>query len=628
MARKSKIDLSELIAEPNFRPRAWQSAAPPTNAAGKFKQPISSSPDLTRVIGLPLRERPEPGSARAKALIAMITARFLRDPQPVVCKCASVNRTCITELRLAQAWALYEISSVGGCLGAIGVGHGKTGLNLLAPLAMKNCKSAVVLLPPGLVEQTVNEHFLFKQHFRVPRLKVHGRHEGLYDSPTDNSILLHVYPYSLLSRPESSDFLRLIDPDLIIADECDKLRHPNTATTSRFLRRLKEEPRTKFFGWTGSLSDDSITNYAHLSAAALREGSPLPLEPQVVNEWAKAIDPSDWPAPAGALLKLCHEGEHVHAGFHRRLVGTPGFVATTEPSVDLELVLKERVAPEVPFAVSQLINEVVETWTRPDGEEFMDSSSYLYSRCLVELACGFWQKWIFPRGEPIELIEEWLAARKLWAREVRNKLRDRREHLDSPHLCQLAAMRAWGDAENEHGKPVWKAASWPRWRKVKGKVEPKTKAVWVDDFLARDSAAWALENQGIVWYQHVAFGRMVSKISGLPWFGGGKEALNELRAEKGNRSIVCSISAHGRGRDGLQFLFNDQLIANPSSSGSRWEQLLGRLYRNGQKSPTVTARFYRHTKELRKHVDLALRKALYVESTLGTPQKLNKGFLD
>ena len=40
----------------------------------------------------------------------------------------------------------------------------------------------------------------------------------------------------------------------------------------------------------------------------------------------------------------------------------------------------------------------------------------------------------------------------------------------------------------------------------------------------------------------------------------------------------------------------------------------------------VRAEFFRHTEEVRSHIDAALRKALYVTKTLGAPQKLRTGW--
>lgn len=631
---QTTLDPGSLVAEANFRPRAWQSiSATPVNGVGWSKDPVQDSEDLRRIIALPRRERPDPEGDTAKALIELMTQRYRREVQ--VCRCTElrpgVDDPCILRLRLAQSWALYEAGIQNGLLAPIGVGHGKTILNILAPLAMKS-KLAVLLCPPGLVEQVITEYNLLSQHFRVPSIVTHGRLNFACTKP--NEPVLHVFPYSLLSQAGSTDFLERLNPDLIEADEVDCLRHADAVRTARVLRFFHGHQETRFCGWSGSITDASIKEYAHLASLALREGSPLPIDPHVVDDWSRAIDAVEFPAPAGALFELCREGEHVQSAFHRRLVETPGVVATTEPSVHVELVIEERAAPPIPQKIEDHLNVLRATWCRPDGEELVEAIAV--ARCAWQLACGFYYRWTFPRGESVAQILEWMEARKWWRKELRAKLKERRPFMDSPLLCARAAARAWGDLAvpcegpdvNWDEYPVWQAECWPRWKAARGTVQPETEAVLEDPFLAEDAAAWAQSHKGVVWYQHAAFGAWVSKIAKLPMFGGGPEALQRLRQERGNRSIICSISAHGRGRDGLQFLYSDQLVANPSSSGSRWEQLLGRLHRAGQKAPTVHANFYRHTPELEIHVDTALRRALYVENTLGTTQKLRVGFLN
>ena len=609
------VPVDDLVAHPSFAPRVWQSTAP--EAAWGRRPAIEASDDLRRIIALPRRARPE--GARAEALVELISGRYGLAAGP--CGCATLGRECITRLRLAQAWALYELGLRGGLLGPIGVGHGKTILDLLTPLAVPDCRLAVLLVPPTLVGQLVAEYDLASQHFRVPSLVCHGRPDTRLVA---GAPVLHVFPYSRLSRPEATSFLEQLRPDLVIADEVHKLRHADTATTSRVLRYFAAHPETRFAGWSGSLTDSSVKDYTHLAALALREGSPVPLDPEVAEEWSRALDPGDDPAPAGRLLDLCEPGEHVREGFHRRLVETPGVVSTTEPAVDAELEITERAAPPIPASVANALDDVRATWVRPDGEELVDALSL--GRCLRELACGFYYRWTFPRGESVSTILEWLSARKEWRQEMRLKLRERREHLDSPLLCARAAMRGWGDVEGDPELPRWRAATWPRWRAAKHTVQYETEPVRLDEYLARDAAAWGHEHRGIVWFEHRAFGEWVAEISGLPLHGGGQDAGVRIGAERGDRSIIASIKSHGTGRDGLQRLFCEQLFANPSSSGTTWEQALGRLHRIGQRAPVVRAEFYRHTEELARHVDQALARALYVQGTLGAVQKLRAGW--
>jgi hypothetical protein len=129
-----------------------------------------------------------------------------------------------------------------------------------------------------------------------------------------------------------------------------------------------------------------------------------------------------------------------------------------------------------------------------------------------------------------------------------------------------------------------------------------------------------------VWYASSAFGAWVSELSGLPLHGGGVGAGKRIAEERGDRSIVASLLSHGTGRDGLQYLFHRQLIAQPPSSSTAWEQLLGRLHRTGQEAPIVYADAYRHTREVEASVDQAMARALYVEQTLGARQKLRVGW--
>lgn len=665
------IKLSDLYAEPGHAPIGFQVPAP-THAYGQgaaYKPPIKPSPDLSRVLALPRRKQVELGSPRALALTRMMTDRFaIQRTTPCRCRLPreqggiTENGTdCILTLNLVQCWALYEIGVVQGLLGPIGVGHGKTILDILAVLSLMppdhpepRRYEAVLLVPPGLVGQLMNEYLLVAEHFRVPSLAVHGRDVG-WDAGADRPIL-HVLPYSRLQRPEATVLLKKIRPAAIIADEVHSLRNRDAVRTHRVLSYFNEFRDTRFCGWTGSITDSSIADYAHLSALALRYNSPLPIDKEVVKEWASALDPkSDWPADPGALLEGlvatgCMEpGEHIHKGFHRRLIETEGVVATKSAAIAAELRVTQRAAPPMPPHLDEMLNTLRETKTRPDGEVLLEPLDV--ARCARELAAGFYYRFIFPDAtdEDLEdggLVDQWFEARKLFRWELREMLTPerRREHMDSPFLCTLAAMRYHGDisagvheieeVDEDSGElvvrrvdtshlPQWPSKYWPAWRDIKDKVKVKTEAVWVDEFLARDAARWAHENRGIVWYDKTAFGVKVAELSGLPMHGGGPDAEENILKERGDRSIIASIKSHGTGRNGLQKIFCTQLVANPPSSATAWEQLLGRLHRIGQAQPIVFAEFYCHTDEMRASYGQACERARYIQNTIGAQQKLN-----
>jgi hypothetical protein len=506
-----------------------------------------------------------------------------------------------------------------------------TMLDLLAAMAMPGCRTAVLLVPASLVKQLIAEYEYLANHWRLPSMWVHGRDETdrQFTSPEPDPPKLHVMSYQRLSRAESTAWLHSIAPDLIIADESDKLSDLNTATVSRFMRYLLDHPRTRFVWWTGSPTDRSILEYQHLSRAALGELSPVPNDIDAAHDWARAIDPSDSPAPPGPLMQLCRPGEHIYEGFHRRLIETPGFIHTTVASSDVPLRIIERDPGPLPEEVAAALSTLRADWVRPDGWTY--ETALETAACARQLACGFYYYWHYPRGEPQSLIEEWLDTRKSWCGELRAALKtSRREHLDSELLLKRAAARYHGDLPPDPALPVWDSLYWPAWRDIADKVQPETRPILMDPFLAEDAAAWALENRGIVWYESKAFGRWIAEISGLELHSGGPEGEKRIAAlvKKGSeRSIIASMQSHGRGRNGLQSIFSTQNVAQPPSSPKMWEQMLGRLLRPGQTAPEVQAYLYRHTDELDRYCESALIRARYVRGTMGTAQKILDGGL-
>lgn len=623
-AQARAVSLRDRFSSPGVRAQDWQVQRDPVHRLGRSRPPVERSAELKRILALPRRPAVDLASPEARALAAEVTARHANGVASCDCR-EALGRPCIRHLNPTQGWALDEASRVGGLLAPVGVGHGKTLLDILAPMAVPGCKLAVLLVPPNLQDQLGREYDAVSRHFIVPNLNLHGHIRGklIIGRP-----VLHVVPYSRFSRADSTSLLEQLRPDLVIADEAHKLRHPNTATTSRVLRYFADHPEARLCAWSGTLTARSLRDYAHLGALALKEGSPLPLEPNIVEEWALAVDPLEWNAPPGALYELCVPGEHVRDGFRRRLHETPGVVATRAGAIDAGLVISERKAPAIPAAVEQALVEVRRTNIRPDGEELVEKMQVV--ECARQLALGFYYHWRFPRGEPEALIYEWFDARKAWSRELRQKLESREEHLDSPLLCRNAAERAWSETPYEGDLPVWHAATWPAWRDIKDRVRHYTEAVWVDEYLAHDAAEWARKHKGLVWFADVAFGQKVAALAGLPCYDGQAhsprlvEKVNgrDVWREDGKRSVVLSIRQYGTGTDGLQHRFREQLVASPPGSGDTWEQCLGRLHRIGQESDEVTCEVYRHTEEMAASIDKAVREAKYIEETMGTYQKL------
>lgn len=584
------------------------------------------SEDLRRILALPRRPPVEAGSVTARALVVHQTRKFAR-AETRGCACVKRRGYCITTLRFEQAWALYEMHARRGLLGSIGVGVGKTVINLLAPLAIPDCKVAVLLCPPGVVQQAVVEYELLSEHFEVSSLIVHhpvkldGNENREYSRLLPGKPVLHIVPYSRLSRPDSTTLLDRLAPDLIIADEAHKLSDRKTTTTTRWLRcmeRAKQIPR--FVAYSGSLMQGSIREFDHLSTLALGEYSPLPVDPHEGALWAGVVDPVPIPALPGAMAQLCAPGEHVRKALRRRITETQGFITTVEPSADVPLHTRADTTLETPDNVQELITTVERTSERPDGE-LLCTPLERYE-CTMQLVSGFFYRWIYPRKEPEELIKTWFERRKAWRQEVRWFLDDNSaEHLDSEYLAMQAGLRGLGAIEANRKLPSWQPVQLLPWLEIKDLVQPKTKAVRVSDFFVQHLAKIAHAQKQIVWYDQQELGEWLAQVSGLERFGGGPHAPAQIAQVRGDRSIIVSIGAHGTGRDGLQYRFDRQYVATPPPGSRIWEQLMGRLHRQGQTRAVWTA-YAAHHAALRDSFARALDRAKASADILNSRAKI------
>lgn len=554
----------------------------------------------------------------------------------------------------AGSHAVYDLSVPGTHnFVANGAVIHNTMIGVLAPLALRSCKVGLLLIQASLVDQIEIDYQLIAEHFRVPGLVIHQPGKKTWRSPPRPSPhggaepMLHVLPYTRLSSTKSSDWIDRLRPSAVIADEVDSLKSLDSARTRRVARYMSENWRTtRFCGWTGSLTDSSISEFSHLAAWALRAGSPMPLRRAVVDEWGRCLDAVPSPAPPGALIRLLEPGDgasmrNVRRAFRRRLAETPGFVMVggrqvivTSSGEEVALEISEREAPPIPQKVQDAL-AIVRKGRRPDtlvgGERddiFEDPMQQV--ECARDIATGIMHRWIFPKREQHPLIPAWYEHRKNWFSELRQFISCGNLHLDSPALGEAAAKRAWGDIPRDANLPEWRAEHWPKWRDIRYCVEPVPKAERLDSFLVDDAVCWAIQNNGIVWYAIREFAAWMQERArelhgvDIPVFGAGSG--KEIIKEFGNRAIIASLEAHGRGRDRLQFSFDTQLMAQIPASDRRWTQVLARLHRRGQQSSAVSTFLYQHTKEIRDALDQAFRRGEYVEGITGESRKLLEGW--
>ena len=598
-ARPAPVARTSLLSGLTGQERVYRA-----KGAGFGRPAVGHSEDLERILAIPRREMPD--EATLEEMATFWTQRLER-PGHEGCSCR------IKRLRPLQAWYMEEASDGQGVLGHIEIGGGKTLVDVLLCMAVPGTKTAVVMIPASLRAQFYADFKEIGKHFVTPNLA--GDHGPFYAERP----VLHVLTYSQLQAARFATILQAKAPDLIILDEAQSLKDAKATRTGRFLRHMAANLHIKLFAHSGSLTTRSLLDYGHLSALALREGSPLPLDMGSLREWAGALDPGDFPGPVGALRKLCEPHETARAGFRRRLTQTPGVIVSEDARLPTRLVLRERKL-EVPEVVRAHLAKIRSSATRPDGEELVEALEV--NACLRQMACGMFLRWRFPRGEPVEVIDEWFKRRSAWHKALREELKNPRDHFDSPLLLALAAERSLEGARSKHDAPAWAegAAYWKAWKAVMDTVEPVSDAVWVDDFMVKDAVKWGQENVGIVWFDHVAVGHAIAKACGFPYYGGGPQASAEILHEKGDRTIVASIHAHSQGKN-LQ-AFNKALVTTWPASDGVCEQMIGRQHRSGQTAEVVTVDRYAHTQEEREALVTATEQAKYVQETTGAFHRL------
>jgi len=494
-----------------------------------------------------------------------------------------------------QSQALYEAYIADGLLGIIGVGHGKTLLSLLLPQLWRS-QRPVLLLPPAMVNQFERMRTDYARSFRVARN-------------------LRVIPYSRLSNAAGSRLLREAAPDLLIADEAHNLRHKDAARTKRVLRYLNENPECRFCALSGTLTNRSLRDYAHLAKYALRQNCPLPFDYLMLEAWAACVDSDGQPTKedwgkvrpffqgvmggTAELTKLS-----LRQAYRYRLVSTPGVVASQDASVATSTLYIHPRDMEIPANTKALIDQYYKTWKTPDGEEISDAMQF--ARVAKYLSAGFFYRWEWgPDGPNLD----WLQARARWGREVRRITQRGKENLDSPMLVVNAI-------EQKRIKDKELLEAWADWKRWKDFPEPPTVPVWFDDYLIQDAIRWAKAQQApcVLWYDSLAVEEAL-RTFGVPTFGAGSEL------PRGATTIAASIAVHGTGKN-MQ-AWSKQLVLTPPSSGAAWEQLLGRMHRSGQAADEVHCTVYQHTAAYQSALRNAQRDAKYIEDSQGNPQKLN-----
>jgi hypothetical protein len=159
------------------------------------------------------------------------------------------------------------------------------------------------------------------------------------------------------------------------------------------------------------------------------------------------------------------------------------------------------------------------------------------------------------------------------------------------------------------------------WQDIEPSFKPKTKPVWFDtDSLKNIVECWQQKNDytgGIIWVGHTAVG---AKLFGKKFFAhNGRNAYESIYDTK-QRFVGVSIGALCEGFN-LQ-RWHKNLILSCPTSGTVWEQLIGRTHRPGQEADTVEVYVLITQNIQRQNFEQAKSDAQYIQKITGQTQKL------
>jgi hypothetical protein len=515
-------------------------------------------------------------------------------------------------LRPIQALALAELIQYGsGGFFPIVAGEGKTLITYLAPVVCQ-AKRPLLLVPASLRDKTRDEFYSLAVHWAGP-------HPAAY----------RITSFELLGRPQSGrqyasdgktllrrDYLDEYAPDLVVMDELHKVKDQRTAVCKRVRRYLRENPHVRVVAMSGTVSADSIKDYAHVIAWCLPKACPVPKAWKDLDAWAGAIDhKAQERVKPGALLELCDDAEKaltlagsdgeleaVRMAYSRRLGDTPGVVSTYGGRLPIPLILRSLDPGQGDPVIEGHFENLRRDWITPDGWELVDGIAVW--RCARELALGFHYVWD-PRPP-----REWRDRRSAWAKFCRNVLEHNRRGWDSEKQVKDAIDSG----------AIQDGGLLAAWREIEPTFTPNTVPVWHSAEALDHACEWLEAHQGIVWTEHTAFARKLAKVSGVPYYG--RQGKNDLGQpiEKARGAVIASIASSGTGRN-LQ-AWSKNLIMSAPQSALRMEQLLARTHRPGQTAAQVETWIYAGCWEHIAGFSQALEGAKYQKATLRSDQRL------
>lgn len=565
----------------------WLTGWNPQDAAPREAWKVEETAEVRRIRALPLFDSKEL-ERQGRALVPEYSALLSRPGSGVSLKWPQALLLHWLHER-NQAW--YDSGRDGfreGAYGGLPPGVGKTLITKLAPIVLDSRKPFLIA-PASLHRDKTSRDF--QRYSRAGWLD--------HDKPTT---LVNIEAMSL---DQNVNFLLRERPDLVMVDECDLLRNPESAAFVRLAIYREAAPEAVFVFLTGSGMRFGIDDYdTHVLWCLPNGGAPLPYVESERDMWREALRARPKGRPtnavrrprAGALLSLCSvpdmpaderprtELEAAQLIVARRVNGTPGVLIIDDDDCDQPMMINLVRAPDDPVidnAFARFYGFGFEqddpdspAGCLPNGEPLTDGLAVW--RSLRSMGCGYCE-FIDPPPP-----KEWAMKRRAYHRRCRSLILDSAWDPDPAHTPKAVrrlfpddeAVLEWDEVQRKPFPPLDKP------------FKPKTATLKMSESVIRWGVEWLRKNSSLLWVGSVPLGRWIAQAAGVPYYGA--EGLNEQKQSiediEAGTAAVLSMKANSRGRN-LQDRFNVGGAIMLPQSADECHQLFKRLHRFGQTRP-------------------------------------------
>lgn len=527
-----------------------------------------------------------------------------------------------------QALGLLETADLGGALGGLGCGDGKTLWTAVAP-TLVDARRPLLVVPGGLRTKTLHAFADLKRRgWRVAPLvcfepepteakrraaaklkRPRAPKPGTVSNPPPPGTVILI-SYTELALASNDGVLFALDPDLVELDEAHNVACMNAA--AKRLDRFIVAKRPRVVVLSGSWLDEKLERVHHFMRWAYgREGDyrmPLPRTLAEVKQWGRAVDEQPplseiEPLAPGALSCFGETSSELRQGLSAWMRNTPGCIGSTDASCGASI-LAHMHRPKLSKPCRELI-AAMQTGTRPDGVEL---EPHMQAAGEVQAALGMWYGWKKPGPDA------WLKARRAWYRFVRNVAGAELEGFDT----YLQIWRQYG-----HGAPG-EVREGRAWGEIKDTFEPERTTNWIDT--SQLEAAIELAGKGdpcLIWTDIVAVGEKLDEL-GVRYYGEkGCDARGRYveDVEDGTRTIALSLKANMEGRDKLKS-FHRALYLTPLPKARWCEQSISRVHRPGQRAGVCELIMWCPTDRFRRRLEAAKLGAREAQEKSGQRQRL------